>query len=75
MATETKAKPVKVQLDDILTDISWAKLSRRYFDKSSSWMYHKLDGINGGFSDSERELLKEALLDFAQRIEDCADKI
>ncbi|UKK71895.1 DUF5053 domain-containing protein [Prevotella communis] len=24
---------------------SWADLSKTYFGKSNSWLYHKLDGI------------------------------
>lgn len=75
METTMNATPVKANLSDVLNDLSWARLSRKYFDKSSSWMYHKLNGIDGGFSDKEREQLKEALLDFAKRIEDCANKI
>ena len=75
MSSTTKATLINVQLDDILTDIPWAKVSRRYFDKSSSWIHHKLNGQDGGFTAQEKEQLKEALNDFANRIKDCAEKI
>ena len=40
--TDTKQK-----LSDILVAISWRDIARTYFGKSSSWLYHKLDGIDG----------------------------
>ena len=32
---------MKAKLYDLLVAISWADLSRTYFGKSSSWLYHK----------------------------------
>ena len=68
---------MKAQLDDLLTAISWADLSRTYFGKSNSWLYHKLDGRDGngkpnGFNDEEKEQLKNALLDLSERIKKAA---
>lgn len=77
MATMTMTKEngtaVKSALRDILVSISWADLSRRYFGKSNSWLYHKLDGIDGNgrpseLSEAERERLREALIDLSDRI-------
>jgi hypothetical protein len=45
--TVSKETGLKKELSDIILDISWAKLSKRYFDKSPSWIYHKIDGIDG----------------------------
>lgn len=64
----------KQRLADILLEINVAKIANRYFGKSSSWLYHKLDGIdgNGGkgdFTEEELQQLKSALLDLARRIE------
>ena len=61
-------------------DISWAKISNKYFGKSSSWIYHKLDGIdeNGNrndFSYSEKLQLKNALFDLSERIRKAAENI
>jgi len=81
METETlTARTVKQQLSDILLDISWAKIAQKYFGKSSSWMYHKLDGIDGNgnksdFTYSEKIQLRNALFDFAERIRNSAQSI
>lgn len=71
---------MKAQLQDLLISISWADLSKRYFGKSGSWMYHKLDGIDGNkkpteFSEEEKYRLKGALNDLADRIRRAADTI
>lgn len=73
-------KTMKQTLADILLDISWARLSTRYFGKSRSWLHQKLDGINsnggeGGFNEEEKALLKQALKDLAKRINAAADHI
>lgn len=70
---ENLLSDAKVKLNDILLAISWRELSRQYFGKSSSWLYHKLDGIKGdgskgGFSPAEVQQLKDALNDLASRI-------
>ena len=70
-----KQKTVKHLLSDILLDISWARLSKNYFGKSSSWIYHKLDGIDSDFSYSEKLMLKNALCNFSDRIRKAAERI
>lgn len=70
----------KQKLADILLDINISKIANRYFGKSSSWLYHKFDGIdgNGGkgeFSEEELQQLKAALLDLAQRIQTAANTL
>lgn len=77
---EQQQNTVKGQLYDLLISISWGDLSRRYFGKSGSWLYHKLDGIDGNkkpttFSEAEREQLKGALCDLAKRIRTAADTL
>lgn len=70
---------VKQKMADILLDVSWAKISEKYFGKSRSWLYHKLDGMNNGkpddFNDAEKEILRNALLDLSSRISKCANSI
>lgn len=78
--TATTRTTMKQTLDDILLDISWAHLSMRYFNRSRSWLHHKLDGrsSNGGegdFTDAEKAQLREALKDLARRISEAADEI
>lgn len=73
---ETQAGTVKADLQDILLAISWADLSNTYFGKSNSWLYHKLDELNGiKFSDEEKQTLKGALVDLSNRIRRAADNI
>lgn len=77
---EHQKDTVKGKLYDLLVSISWADLSIRYFGKSNSWLYHKLDGIDGNkkptsFSDAEIEQLKGALCDLAKRIRTAADTL
>lgn len=71
---------MKARLGDILMALSWREIARNYFGKSSSWLYHKLDGIDGnggvgGFSHSEAMELKDALIDLSDRIRAAADRI
>lgn len=68
------------RIADILTAISWREIARTYFSKSSSWLYHKLDGIDGnggkgGFSPEEAQQLKGALLDLSERIRRAAETL
>ena len=66
-------------LDDVLLEITWAKVAKRYFGKSSSWIYHKISGTDGSknveFTDSEKETLKQALCDLSDRLRKAAEKI
>ena len=71
---------IRKKLEDIALDISWAKISQKYFGKSASWIYHKFDGIDGngkenGFTTEEKEQFKGGLYDLAERIRKTADKI
>lgn len=75
-----EAVNMKSKMTDVLVSISWADLSRRYFGKSNSWLYHKMDGRDGNgkptaFTPEEAEQLKGALCDLADRIRKAADMI
>ena len=77
---ETQQGIMKKQLEDILISISWRDLANRYFEKSGSWLYHKLDGVDGNkkpieFTMEEKYKLKGALIDLADRIRRTADAI
>ena len=77
---ETQTGTMKAELEDILLAISWADLSKTYFGKSNSWLYHKLDGVDGNkkpteFSEEEKYILKGALVDLADRIRRAAERI
>ena len=77
---ELEGKSANELLKDIRLEISWSKISRRYFDKSVSWFYNKMRGVdgNGGegdFTHEERIQLRNALHDFAERIKKAADSL
>ena len=74
----TESVSIRQKIENIAIEISWAELSRQYFGKSSSWMYHKIDGVDGngihkGFTDEELQQLKGALCDLSDRIRKVAD--
>lgn len=71
---------IRAKLDDILVSVSWADIAMDYFGKSPSWLYHKLDEIDGnggkgGFTEEELLQFKGALCDLADRIRRTADKL
>lgn len=71
---------VKRRIADILLVISWREMARHYFGKSSSWLYHKMDGIDGnggkgGFTPDEQEQMKKSLLDLSERIRRAAERL
>lgn len=79
-AKQPKDSTVKQRLQDILLSVSWRDIANTYFDRSASWLYHKLDGIDGnggvgGFTDKEKEQLRGALVDLSNRIRRAADNI
>lgn len=80
MTQKELATDVKQKMSDILVAISWREIARTYFGRSSSWLYHKLDGIDGngkmgGFTPEEVTTLKGALCDLSDRIRRAADSI
>ena len=71
---------MKKRIKDIQMAISWREFANTYFHRSSSWFYHKLDGIDGnggvgGFTEEEAEQLRGALIDLSERIRRVADSI
>lgn len=77
-----KQGTTRSKVDGIMLDISWQALAHRYFGKSSSWFYHKLNerdvnktGNPSKFTADELEQLKGALCDLADRIRKTADSL
>ena len=71
---------MKQRMKDIYLAVSWREISRTYFDKSVSWFQQKMYGIEGnggvgGFSPTEAEQLRGALIDLSDRIRHAADNI
>lgn len=75
-----KDTEVKAKLRDVYLTITWAKIADKYFGRSTSWIYNKMNGRdgNGGegaFTPEETLQLKEALYDFAERVKACANEL
>lgn len=76
----TNPGTMKDNLKDIILSISWSDLAKKYFGKSNSWLYHKMDGRDGNgkpteFTKEETEQLRNALFDLSSRIRIAAEKI
>ncbi len=71
---------MRQRMSDISLCISWREIANNYFRKSASWLYHKMDGIDGnggtgGFTPEEADTLYLALIDTAERLRKAADNI
>lgn len=47
VTSKVKDNEVKQRIQDIQMLVSWREIAHAYFGKSASWLYHKLDGIDG----------------------------
>ena len=80
MTTPGVVTDMKKKVQDILMSVSWRDFANTYFQKSSSWFYHKMDGIDGnggtgGFNQQEAEQMRGALIDLSERIRRAAENI
>jgi len=75
MEREIGQTTVKSKLDDILLMVTWGKIARQYFGKPSSWIHDKLNGRGEGgeFTEEEADRLRDALIDFSDRVRRCAE--
>jgi hypothetical protein len=76
----TVVTDMKKKVKDIQMAISWRDFANTYFQRSSSWFYHKMDGIDGnggigGFTAEEAEQMRGALIDLSNRIRRVAENI
>ena len=80
MEKHVQATAIKSALKDIYLYIVWGKFANTYFSKSSSWLYNKFNGRDGnggigGFTETEKLLLKKSLNEFANKIKQAAASI
>ena len=80
MESPVMVTDMKKKLSDVLMAISWREFANTYFQRSSSWFYHKMDGIDGnggkgGFNEEEVEQMRGALIDLSNRIRRAAENI
>ena len=60
--------------------LKWGNISKDYFGYSRGWIYQRLNGYDGngspcGFTESQKETLRESLRDIAARLNATADSI
>ena len=77
---QAKDSTVKQSIKDIKITVPRREIAHAYFGKSASWLYHKLDGIDGnggvgGFTEEEKVMLRGALCDISNRLRAAADRI
>lgn len=76
----TRRTDIKDKLGGLLLAVSWGDLARHYFNKPSSWLRARMDGMDwdgneAEFTPEELRQLKAALNDLADRIRRAADTI
>lgn len=67
-------------IKDIALYLKWGNISQDYFGFSRSWIYQRINGYDGNgnpceFTEPQKETLREALRDLAQKLNNAAEKI
>lgn len=68
------------QLEEVAFYIKWGNVSRDYLGFSRSWIYQRLNGYDGNgnaceFTEQQKDDLRKAMRDIAQRLNDIADNL
>lgn len=68
------------KLKDIMLYLKWGNISKDYFGFSRGWIYQRLNGYDGNgnpsdFTDTQKEVLREALRDLAKKLSASADNL
>lgn len=68
------------KLKDIMLYLKWGNISKDYFGFSRGWIYQRLNGYDGNgnpsdFTDTQKEVLREALRDLAKKLNATADNL
>ena len=68
------------ELEDVLDFLNIGEISRHYFHRSPSWLYHKIKGdiVNGRpseFKPDELDRLADALRNLADSLNHTADRL
>lgn len=66
--------------DELEQYLKWGNIARDYFGFSRSWIYQRMNGYDGNgrpckFTEQQKEVLRGALRDIAQKLIDTAGKI
>lgn len=67
-------------MGDVLYLLNWADMSRKYFGKSTAWLYHKLNSIDRDgnpcvFTEEEFQQLKDSFRDLASKLNTLAETL
>lgn len=67
-------------IKEIALYLKWGNISEDYFGFSRSWIYQRLNGYDGNgnpckFTEAQKETLRKALRDLAQKLNAAAEKI
>ena len=67
-------------LTDVLPLLKWGNISKDYFGYSRGWIYQRLNGYDGNgnptqFTEQQKETLRQALRDIADRLNAAADNL
>lgn len=68
------------KLRDVLLYIKWGNISKDYFGYSRGWIYQRLNGYDGNgndcdFTDAQKETLRDALRNLADKLNAAADSL
>lgn len=65
---------LKEELKGMVFYFSWGRVARNYLGKPARWIYDKMDGIDP-VTESDREQIKEVLLNLSESIRIHAEKL
>lgn len=71
---------ITTTLQDVLPLLKWGNISKDYFGYSRGWIYQRLNGYDGNgspceFTDAQKEILRGALRDIANKLNSTADNL
>jgi len=72
---KVNGKEVRKKVEEIYDIVPWFEVAESYLDKPYTWLSSKFTKDNEEFTKEEIEKLRNALLDIAERITSCAQKI
>ncbi len=73
---KVNGKEVRRKVEEIYDIVPWFEVAESYLDnKPYTWLSSKFTKDNDEFTEEEVENLRNALLDIAERIKNCAQKI
>lgn len=68
-------KEVRRKVEEIYDIVPWFEVAESYLAKPYTWLSSRFTKDNEEFTEEEVEKLRNALLDIAERIKNCAQKI